>query len=460
MRTSIRRLHRRHPTRLLALAGLGVLIAAFFASAAASGQATHFGVTVLPSAPTAGSAFTATITALDANNSVDKSYKNAHTLSFSGPLNAPDGTQPVYPANPAVVAFDQGVASVPITLFNAASTTLTATEASSGFTGSLIGFTVNPGAPAELTFTPQPPVWVAKTAGFGASVTVKDDWGNLVPNQQVSVDLNKTPSALGCPSTAGPCTATTGDPSGIANFSLSVSHDAVGYKLHATAGDASADSNAFNVGDQYGQFNDGNGPSGSDDPGTTETSTIVNGSAGNNLGLTVDATIPIRLDLCTGLQTQVGSGTVFEVVKSAPNDPQPTWTITGTVKKAALIDTSRGAASYDMCLGTRNLHVADGNPPGTVGCLPNASATSLSTSLSWPAKGGCAVPDDPDHPLTSVYWGNMLNAGAPGTNTSAKIKNCADARAPVVISKNKTGPGNLVFTLCVPWPWDGGGGYH
>jgi len=432
---------------------LGVLIAAFFASAAASGQATHFGVTVSPSAPTAGSEFTATITALDANNSVDKSYKNAHTLSFSGPLNAPDGTQPVYPANPAVVAFDQGVASVPITLFNAASTTLTATEASSGVTGSLIGFTVNPGAPAELTFTTQPPVWVAKTVSFGASVTVKDDWGNLVPNQDVTVNLNKTQSALNCPSDPGPCIATSGDPSGVANFSLSVSHDAVGYKLHATAGAASADSASFNVGDQYASFNNGNGPSGQDDPGTTQTSTIVNGAAGNNLGITVDATIPIRLDLCGG-GNQVGSGTVFEVVETT-GSPQPTWTITGTVFKSALIDTSRGAASYAMCLGTRNLHVADGNPPGTVGCQPNASATSLSTSLSWPAQGGCATDDG-----TGVFWGNMLKAGAPGTNTSSNLKNCADARAPVVISQNKTGSGNLVFKLCVPWPWDGGGGYH
>ena len=54
----------------------------------------------------------------------------------------------------------------------------------------------------------------------------------------------------------------------------------------------------------------------------------------------------------------------------------------------------------------------------------------------------------------------MLDAGKPGTNTSAKIKSCTEARAPVVISKNKTGSGNLVFKLCVPWPWDGGGGYH
>jgi hypothetical protein len=454
--TSRRRVIRRQPGRLLALTGLGVLIAALFASAAASGQATHFSVSA-PATATAGSQFTVTVTALDANNNTDKSYKGNHTLTFSGALPAPDTTPPSYPQSQPV-PFDQGVASVPVTLFRAAATTLSVSEDNTTIAGGPSGnITVQAGAPASLTVTP-PPVWVAKTDAFNAAVTVKDAWGNLVPNQSVSVTLNKTPSALSCPITAGPCTATTGDPSGVANFSLSVSHDAVGYRLVATAGSATANSDVFNVGDAYGQFPNGQGPSGSDDPGTTLTDTIVNGSAGNNLALAVDSTIPIRLDLCGGLQAQVGSGTAFEAVKTTPNDPQPTWTVTVTVKKPALIDTARGAATYDVCLGTRNLFVASGG--GTNDCLPNASATSFSTSLSWPAVGGCAVPDDPAHLDTSVYWGNIPKAGAAGTNTPANIKDCSQARAPVVLSKNKVGPGNLVIKACVPYPWDGAGGFH
>ena len=100
--------------------------------------------------------------------------------------------------------------------------------------------------------------------------------------------------------------------------------DTVGYELIATAEDATKKSNPFSVADQFGQFADGQGPSGQDDPGTTQVSTIVNGAAGNNLGITVDATIPIRLDLCGG-GNQVGSGTVFEVVEST-GDPQTTST--------------------------------------------------------------------------------------------------------------------------------------
>jgi hypothetical protein len=453
---SPRSLIRRQPARLLALTGLGVLIAALFASAATSGQATHFAVSV-QTPVTAGAPATVTVSALDANENVDKSYKDNHDLSFSGPLNSPNGDAPSYPPNPVV--FDQGVASVSVTLFNAALTTLTVTDsANTSITGSAT-FTVNHGAPAELTFTTQPPVWVAKNASFGAAVTVKDDWGNLATNEPVSVTLNKTQSALACPSDPAPCTSTSGDPSGIASFSLSVSHDAVGYQLHAEAGDASVDSAFFNVGDQYGQFNNGSGPSGQDDPGTTLTSTIVNGSFGNNLALAVDETIPLRLDLCAGLPTPVGSGTVFEAVKTQSDNPHPTWTITVTVKKAALIDTARGAATYDMCVGTRNIWVAQGGATGTPGCAPNPVG-GFSTSLSWVAKGGiCAVPDGPD-PATAVYWGNVPNAGAAGTDTPSNIKDCSQARSLVVTSKKKTGPGNLVIKLCVPYPWDGFGAGH
>ena len=106
---SQRRVIRRKPARLLALTGLGVLIAAFFAAAATSGQATHFTVSA-PATATAGTQFNVTVTALDANESVDKSYKNSHNLSYSiPPSTSPNGTSPSYP-NPVV--FDQGVASL------------------------------------------------------------------------------------------------------------------------------------------------------------------------------------------------------------------------------------------------------------------------------------------------------------------------------------------------------------
>jgi hypothetical protein len=444
-----------------------MIVAGLFAASAVSGQATHFAVSA-PATATAGTSFSVTVTALDVSGSVDKSYKSNHNVTVAAvPLTSPNGTSADVPS---AAFFDQGVATISVTLYKAATTTLTVTDSdNTGITGTSASFTVNAAAAASLAFTQSPPTWVKASSTFSAKVAVTDAYGNPVPNQLVSVTLNKNTSELGCPTLAGPCTATTGDGTGGTTLgeaffdnTLSVSQDTVGYRLAATAGDATGNSDFFNVGDDYGQFGNGNGPRGQDNPGTTLTATSVNGVNNNNLALTVDGGIPVRLDLCGGLQDAVGSGTVFEAVKTSTGGAlTPTWTLTITVKKAGLVTPSRGAATYDMCLGTRNIWVASGGATGTNDCVPNSSATSNSTSLKWLAKGGvCAVPDDPDHLDTAVYWGNVPNAGDKGTNTPANIKDCSQARTPVVMSKNKTGPGDLVFKLCVPFPWDGAGGFH
>ena len=175
-------------------------------------------------------------------------------------------------------------------------------------------------------------------------------------------------------------------------------------------------------------------------------------SNSNFLALAVDNTIPIRLDLCTGLQQQVGSGTVFEAVAfNTGTGDTPSWTIVGTVKKSGLVTPSRGAALYDVCLGTANISLTP-FPGGTPTCNPNPAnppPPPYSTSYSWPKKGGgCAVYDG-----AGKFWGNVPDA-------PNKVKNCSQALSPVVLSKKKNGPGDLQITFCVPYPWDGGGGYH
>jgi alpha-tubulin suppressor-like RCC1 family protein len=93
-----------------------------------------------PGTQTAGTQFTiSNITAKDAWGNTVTGYTGSHPLVFTGAANSPNGTAPIYPAS---VAFTGGVAaSVPIKLFNAASTTLTVTE--SGKSGSTGAFTVN-----------------------------------------------------------------------------------------------------------------------------------------------------------------------------------------------------------------------------------------------------------------------------------------------------------------------------
>ena len=100
-----------------------------------------------------GTAFNETLTALDAYGNTATGYTGAQAVVFSGPSNSPNGHAPTYPAS---VTFTSGVGTASITLFDAQSTTLTATQGSrhrdsSGSftvnnTGTATAFTVsNPG---------------------------------------------------------------------------------------------------------------------------------------------------------------------------------------------------------------------------------------------------------------------------------------------------------------------------
>jgi hypothetical protein len=456
MKLTSRRHVRRKPARLLALTGLGVLIAAFFAAAATSGQATHFSVSA-PATATAGTEFIVTVTALDGSGNPDNSYRDTHTLSYTGPSNSPNGTAPSYP-NPVV--FAQGVASVPVTLFRAETTTLTVAESGNpsilpGTSGSI---TVGPGPADALDFSQEPPVWAQKATPFNAAVTVTDAWGNTVPNHNVSIVLGNNPggATLTCPSTASPCVAAS-NPSGVASFTLQLDADSIGYTLDAT-GSPQASSQAFSVADV---LNNGCPPACSqtgsdsddhpDDPTTAFTS-VSGVFTGDRLAVTVDESLNIPsnvLSFCSGFRGQVGSAFVFEAVQTSGDTDHPSWTVTSTVDKDALDDVNRGAASYEICLGTINISTTtptvgecDPNPPG---------GTPYSTDESWPKKGGgCATFD----PGTGKFWGSVPNAAG----NQKTCESPAPVRAPVVTQKKKTAAGDLVITLCIPYPWDGWGG--
>ena len=123
-----------------------------------------------PATQTAGSAFSVSLTAKDAYGNT-ANYSGVKNVVFSGPANSPGGTAPSYPAS---VTFTNGVGSASVTLYNATSTTLTATE--SGHTGSTGAFTVN-GAAISTFAIPTPATQTANTA-FSISLTAKDAYGN------------------------------------------------------------------------------------------------------------------------------------------------------------------------------------------------------------------------------------------------------------------------------------------
>ena len=136
----------------------------------ASGPLNHFTVSAPPSA-TAGTAFSATITAQDAAGNTVAAYTGAQTIGFSGPSNSPSGTAPSYPAN---VSFASGVGTAPITLYDAQSTTLTATQGS--VTGTSASITVAAGANQQIVASAGSSQ-VAGTA-FNVTLTAQDAWGN------------------------------------------------------------------------------------------------------------------------------------------------------------------------------------------------------------------------------------------------------------------------------------------
>ena len=373
---------------------------------------------------TAGTAFTPAtgikVAAVDGCGNVVTSYTRRG--EFSGLNESPNHTQPNYG-----FTWSNGVAtSTTVTDYKAETTKLTVTDGSISADSS--PFTVAPGDAASLAFTSQPPNWVAKNTPFTAAVTAYDAWGNTVPNHgPVTISLGTNPN--GATLTCVPSSARRQRTPRASHRSASAwirTPSAISFIAEGSPG---VNSNEFNVADNIGQ-----NPSGDDGFGST-TNTTFSGQA----AVAVDGSLQADLNFCGGSPVQVGPGTVFEAVDSGTG----TWTITTQVAKSELVDPSRGASQYDMCLGTTNLSKAPyvGDPGDQATCVNN-------DSYSWPAKGGCATYDG-----TKYFWGNVPNA--PGN-----MKKCSQATTPVVLSKNKTGSGDLVVVFCAPFPWDGAGAHH
>ena len=136
----------------------------------------HFLVTT-PATATAGTAVSGiTLTAQDPYNNTTVSYSGSHTIAWSGAMNSPGGTAPVYPAT--AVSFTNGLSTtaLSVTLYDAASNTLTASASSPSVSGSGT-ITVSPlGASGFTVANPG-----TQTAGvaFSETITAHDTYGNV-----------------------------------------------------------------------------------------------------------------------------------------------------------------------------------------------------------------------------------------------------------------------------------------
>ncbi|HTZ85048.1 MAG TPA: hypothetical protein VMB05_00130 [Solirubrobacteraceae bacterium] len=124
--------------------------------------------------PTAGKSFSETVTATDTYGNTTTSYTGNKTIGFTGPSSSPGGKAPKYPTGQ--INFASGVSTASITLYNAQTTTLTATQ--STISGTSASFTVAPLSASEFGLgTPG-----AQTAGtaFNLTLTAKDEFGNVI----------------------------------------------------------------------------------------------------------------------------------------------------------------------------------------------------------------------------------------------------------------------------------------
>jgi hypothetical protein len=147
-----------------------------------------FAVRGFPSSTKAGVAQTVTVTALNANGTVNTGYTGTVQFSSSDP-------QAVLPANYTFTAANQGVYTFTVTLKTAGSQSISVTDTTNGtLVGDESGITVTPAAPARVVLSA--PSSVKHGTRFSVTVTVEDAYGNVVTNYLGTIHFSSSdPSA-------------------------------------------------------------------------------------------------------------------------------------------------------------------------------------------------------------------------------------------------------------------------
>ncbi len=152
--------------------------------------ATHFVISA-PSAATAGSIITFTVTAEDATGNTATGYIGTVQFSSSDPA-------AVLPANTTLT---NGVGTFSITLKTAGSRTITATDvAASSITGSSGAVTVSPAAVTHLVVSPPATATAGNSLSF--TVTAEDAYNNAVPSYAGTVHFTSSDPTAALPANA------------------------------------------------------------------------------------------------------------------------------------------------------------------------------------------------------------------------------------------------------------------
>ena len=166
-------------------------------------------VLAAPTAETAGTSFSLTVTAQNSSGTTDTGYTG--TIHFTS-----SDVQAGLPANYTFTAADDGTHTFTVTLKTAGSQSITATDTTtSAITGTLSGISVSPAAASQFVLSGLPST---ATAGVAQTVTVtaEDPYGNVATGYAGTVQFTSSDTAASLPANY---TFTTANP-GVHAFTL------------------------------------------------------------------------------------------------------------------------------------------------------------------------------------------------------------------------------------------------
>jgi hypothetical protein len=146
------------------------------------GAATHFGITT-PASSTTGSAFSISVSALDASNNIVPGYTGTVHFTLTGPVSAT--------ANYTFTSSDMGQHTFGnLVLRRAGAYTLAGADTVNPLITGSTTFTITPAAPDHIAFTI--PGTVTVSVPFAITVTVQDAYGNTVTGYLGTVHFTLT----------------------------------------------------------------------------------------------------------------------------------------------------------------------------------------------------------------------------------------------------------------------------
>ena len=376
-----------------------------------NGTGTTAGFLLSTPTPTAGTAFTDTVTAVDQYGNTTTGYTGSKTITFSGPANSPNGTAPSYPAS---VTFTAGVGTASVTLYDAQSTTLTATQ--STITGTSGSFTVSPGA-ANAFSLPTPATQTAGTA-FNESITALDTWGNTATGYTgaKTVTFSGPSNAPNGNSPSYPASVTFTNGVGTASITLV---DAQSTTLTATQGSITGTTGSFTV--NVGSTTKFALSTPTPTAGTAFTETITATDAQGN-------TTPGY----TGAKTVTFSGPASSPKGNAPSYPASV-TFTGGVGTATI-------TLYDAQSTT--LTATQGTISGTSTSFTVSPATAVSFTIPSPGTQTAGTSFNPTLTALDTYGNTATGYTGSKTITFSGPANSPNGTAPSY-------PASVTFTAGV-----------